>query len=252
MEVEDLSEEVFYIGSVSTEYELDIYGASDLKESDINVVIDDPTVIEISFEKKYEYIDDICFTINSLKEGTTSFYFETSDKIIQSEPVNITTVNNIISLSFSNTDDIVLSSWKTEHKLYFDIETYEDLEKPVDYLKFISENEDIVKIDYNDNSYLESCTIKRINPGQTNVYIQTLDGKIQSEKIRVIVEEDPTEAPTEKEIEYEVEVDNSRTVYITPYGEKYHYSADCAGNNASSTTEDSVKNFYEPCQKCAQ
>lgn len=41
-----------------------------------------------------------------------------------------------------------------------------------------------------------------------------------------------------------------RTVYITPTGKKYHYSASCAGKNAIPKSEDSVKNSYGPCKKC--
>lgn len=43
---------------------------------------------------------------------------------------------------------------------------------------------------------------------------------------------------------------HSRIVYITPYGEKYHYSKSCAGKNASESELDDVKDFLEPCKKC--
>lgn len=46
--------------------------------------------------------------------------------------------------------------------------------------------------------------------------------------------------------------DNSRTVYITPTGEKYHYSKACAGKNAMERTYNEVKDRYDPCKKCAQ
>ena len=41
------------------------------------------------------------------------------------------------------------------------------------------------------------------------------------------------------------------TVYITPTGEKYHYSADCAGKNAIKKSLSEVKGSYGPCKKCA-
>lgn len=43
-----------------------------------------------------------------------------------------------------------------------------------------------------------------------------------------------------------------RVVYVTQYGEKYHYSEACAGNSCFPTTYyDAVGSAYEPCHKCA-
>lgn len=45
---------------------------------------------------------------------------------------------------------------------------------------------------------------------------------------------------------------SGKTVYITPYGKKYHLSSDCAGKNAMARDYDDVKDSYGPCKKCAQ
>lgn len=43
-----------------------------------------------------------------------------------------------------------------------------------------------------------------------------------------------------------------RIAYVTPTGEKYHYSASCAGDNATKTTYYDCRAYdYEPCGKCA-
>ena len=43
------------------------------------------------------------------------------------------------------------------------------------------------------------------------------------------------------------------TVYITPTGSKYHYSAGCAGKNAIATSLSSARSSgYAPCKKCAR
>ena len=43
-----------------------------------------------------------------------------------------------------------------------------------------------------------------------------------------------------------------RVVYVTQYGEKYHYSSACAGDSCFATTYyDAVGLAYEPCHKCA-
>ena len=45
---------------------------------------------------------------------------------------------------------------------------------------------------------------------------------------------------------------DGRIVYITPTGEKYHYSSSCAGDNAEKTTYYEADAYgYEPCGKCA-
>lgn len=41
-------------------------------------------------------------------------------------------------------------------------------------------------------------------------------------------------------------------VYITPSGEKYHFSRSCAGKNAIETTLDAVQGIREPCKKCVK
>ena len=48
-----------------------------------------------------------------------------------------------------------------------------------------------------------------------------------------------------------VEKQKTITVYITPSGKKYHYSLDCAGENARSVTITEAKEQgYTPCEKC--
>lgn len=47
--------------------------------------------------------------------------------------------------------------------------------------------------------------------------------------------------------------DNSRTVYRTPTGKRYHYDPDCGGKNSYSTTLNAAKSSgLTPCQKCAK
>lgn len=44
-----------------------------------------------------------------------------------------------------------------------------------------------------------------------------------------------------------------RVVYVTDYGEKYHYSESCPGGSGFPTTYyDAVGSGYEPCHKCAE
>lgn len=45
---------------------------------------------------------------------------------------------------------------------------------------------------------------------------------------------------------------NTRLVYITPYGERYHYSIRCAGDNAIARRRNEVCGEYSPCKNCVK
>ncbi len=42
------------------------------------------------------------------------------------------------------------------------------------------------------------------------------------------------------------------TVYIAPYGKKYHLRPTCAGKNAMPIFKQHLAATYEPCQKCVK
>ena len=42
------------------------------------------------------------------------------------------------------------------------------------------------------------------------------------------------------------------TVYIAPYGKKYHLRPTCAGKNAMPIAKEHLAATYEPCQKCVK
>ena len=47
--------------------------------------------------------------------------------------------------------------------------------------------------------------------------------------------------------------DNSRTVYKTPTGKRYHFDPDCGGKNSTATTLNKAERIgLTPCAKCAQ
>ena len=68
-----------------------------------------------------------------------------------------------------------------------------------------------------------------------DIQIKGADGKTESNTLQITINEK----------------DTSRRVYVTPYGEKYHYSAACAGKNARATTENSaIRSGLSRCKKC--
>lgn len=95
-----------------------------------------------------------------------------------------------------------------------------------------------------------STTIYETEPTDEITIEETTDSTTQTttEETTQTTTETTTNVTTTKIITT-TEKKTSRTVYITPYGEKYHYSAACAGKNAIETDLDSV-GYRDPCKKC--
>lgn len=260
--IEDLSEEDFYVGVNHGRYELSVICSKEYDENSIKVVVEDDSIIEV----EYEYSDGFWFTgfkfdINCLKSGTTSFYFETIDSIVKSEPVEITVKENVKSITLGETDEITIYSWEDSETISFEYEYEHLVTEEENAFSFVSENPDVVTFEYDADSWFSDyCIITPINSGETYIYIQTKDGSVQSPKLKVIVPEEETEVEvTDNEDIYDNEdvydeeepQENSRTVYITPTGKKYHCSSSCAGKNAIARDYADVEGVYGPCKKCA-
>lgn len=162
-----------------------------------------------------------------------------------------------------------------------------DGEFNIDDIEFVSDDESVAKIRCESTALVKFIyfTVEATGVGETSVYARTTDGKIESEHLRVTVEEDAvttdeekvtdaeTEAPEtddnaktaetstveENKIPSEVtgsvtndlQIKDSDTVYITPSGKKYHRSESCAGKNATAVSIKDAAKSYEPCAKCA-
>lgn len=251
---EDISNNTFYVGKTYKDFTTEVTGILDITQKEVNVIVDDCSVAEITFEKKKTlFSNEIVFSISALKVGTTSFYFEIPEDNLKSNPIEINILQNISAINFSDTSDISLFD-ESEDRCFFSIDYNEYASDLLESIEFISENPEVATIKYDEDSWFsESCIISGISPGETLIYIQTKDGSVQSQKIKVIIindsadEEPPTTTTTEPEPE-----DNGKTVYVTPYGKKYHYSKSCAGKNASETSEQSAKITHDPCKKCVK
>lgn len=77
--------------------------------------------------------------------------------------------------------------------------------------------------------------VTSISVGKASIKIKGADGKTESNALNLTINEK----------------DTSSKVYVTPTGEKYHFSATCAGSNATATTENKAKQSgKERCKKC--
>ncbi len=265
--IDDISDDDFYVGVASYDYTAYISGVSDVNESDIEFIIDE-SIAEINYEKKFENTSYLYYNITGKKAGKTSFVVQTTDGVIKTEPVEIEVKEDVISISFTE-EEIVFNDFPSEQTVYLDIKTNSYTGEAEKHLEYISDNEDVATITYDEDSRLGGCTVKAVGEGETYICVQTESKSVKSEKLKVVVNK-PTEPPTEKPTQpkkesysYSGTVNNSSnysddsyyktsSVYITPTGKKYHYSQACAGKNAIETTLDSASANYDPCKKCAQ
>lgn len=268
IELMDISQDDFYVGVTSDDYKIELSGVKDAVINDIEFVVDDESLIEININKKFENTNYLYFNITGKKAGKASFIVQTTDGVVKTEPVEIEVQEDVISINFSE-EELVFNDYPSEQTVYLDIKTNSYTSEPQKHLQYISDNEDVATISYDENSHLGGCTVKAVGEGETYICVQTESKSVKSEKLKVIVNK-PTEPPTEKPTQpkkesysYSGTVNNSSdysddsyyktvTVYITPTGKKYHYSQACAGKNAILTTLDSASINYDPCKKCAQ
>ncbi len=88
--------------------------------------------------------------------------------------------------------------------------------------------------------------------------------KVAEEQARKQVQEEQAKQQAEQQKSTQVKTqqststtpqntNNSRTVYRTPTGKRYHYISTCGGKNSSATTlSQAIASGLTPCQKCAQ
>lgn len=208
---------------------------------DFELKISDESIISIneaslSKEGNIVYFN---FSITGLLEGNTDLTLQSSNGKIVSDSLKINVTVAPIIRSFG----------KFEQSGYY-METGDTIKFshhiwPIGLLRedVIIEitDESVISITENsfgdeDDSSLFVYTITALSEGESTLTLSASDGKTNS---------DPLTFHVSKK-------DTSRTVYTTPTGERYHFSAACAGENSSSCTLNQAKSMgYTPCKKCA-
>lgn len=201
-----------------------------------------------------------------------------SDKNARESTIGETKQVTKKSLYFANKTDIKFTSSISEKRIYL-YSADSDIADIKDDLEFISENENVASIEYDNNSQITGCVkITKKSAGETTIYVRNNKTGAQTDKIKIIVEGEttteqqtvptPTAETTTKSTEPEKttakqnnnyqannddnENNNGQIVYITPSGKKYHYKKSCAGKNAMERDINSVKGSYGPCKKCVK
>lgn len=125
-----------------------------------------------------------------------------------------------------------------------------------DDFEVINDNEDIV--DISDIELTEdgeraklTFTVKALSKGKAAVRIVSADGEKVSNIVSFTVKK-ASKASVYKNENTGTEKVVERTVYITPTGKRYHFSARCAGRNATPVTLSEAERRFTPCKKCAR
>ena len=162
-------------------------------------------------------------------------------------------------LNLNSNDEVVgkvtsfkkfLGSWI----IHYDLITKEKVKEESD--EQLKQDED--KIEEHTENKEESNEINTEEKVNQEVVTQKQEQKKQistTPKQEEVKEEIPAN-PKQEETKQENSVpptNNSKTVYRTPNGKRYHLDPDCGGENSRPTTLDDAKSAgLTPCQKCAQ
>lgn len=96
--INDLPDKSIGVGVTSDELKVEVDYFRSFQTSDVNVVIEDDSIISIDYEAKESLMSGyyVSYTITGLQAGTTSYYFETADHMIKSDEVEIEVVDDVV------------------------------------------------------------------------------------------------------------------------------------------------------------
>lgn len=199
---------------------------------DIVLISKDSDIATVQYDS-VQFKDYVYYTITGVGVGSTTVYFQTTDGMIRSEDIQVTVKQSVTAITLKQTEITISGSY---------IEPFTVEKAPyafhisADLFEFVSEDPEVVRFEATESDGFE-YQLTPLKAGETQVYIQTKDKLVQSEKLKVIVKED-------KEFD--------RIVYITENGTKYHFRKSCAGQNAEETTLGLAMADRTPCQRCAE
>lgn len=209
---------------------------SDVTNDDWEVVLSDRTIATVEEQKTYSKSGKnyISFKIVPLKAGTVEFHVLSAyDE--SSEQYSLTIKDYLIPSSYKIDSTSVEMEIGDRDEMsftlpYFGI-TWNDinLELGKSSLASITKG-DVVYGEYKTTFYY---TIKAKKKGKTNLTISSKEGNWSQVLLKLAIKA------------------RERRVYVTTYGECYHYSSSCAGKNAREIPLSSAGR-YRPCKKCVK
>lgn len=212
----------------------------DLSAQDIDIEISNATVLSVS---DIEFTTEgkktiLTFKCTAIAEGETTLVVKSK---VGSKTSNIVTFTAAIPPIITNIGRFDSS---------YVIQEVGDRREFTVYMKPMNLSQDDFVIEISDESIINITNFELTNEndqtlltfetigvgaGKATMKIKGADGKTESTALQFTVNEK----------------DTSRTVYVTPTGKKYHYSAACAGKNAIATTQNkAIKSGKGRCGTC--
>lgn len=234
------SEQNLYVGD-SQEFSWHI-SPKGLSREDVILNISNEEVIEIN---EISFCNDesttlFRFSVIGIAEGQCEINLQSESGNVQSKPLIFIVENAPVVRTFGRFSQDVFrlevgDTYEfTQHMLPSGV-SREDFSIEISDNSIISVTEN--RLENEDDKTAFQYTVKALAPGESTIQLISSDQKTTSQVLTFIVSAK----------------DTSRIVYITPTGEKYHFSAACAGENASSITLNQAKaHGYQPCKKCAK
>lgn len=214
LSIDYIGNSIVYILIKEPEYNIDInveYADEWFdNDNDIDIYVDDTNLGTISHDNtdtfnsilnkgihtvKFVNADDSSISseirVKIRKQETLKFKITCSDNKIDIETISGDIDIQVKSIKFSDTSDIEFYYSGHPDTNYFSVEISPEGEE-TDYstlLDFVSENPKVATIEYDkDSSISQKVIITPVSDGETYVYIQSKDGKVKSEKIKVVVD----------------------------------------------------------------
>ena len=163
---------------------------SPITETLLNGVIENPSVADM----KYQRIDSkyVYFEITAKSEGTTNIYLELNDTKVKSETITLSVINKA-------PDYIIGAIGESENNKKSNFTVIEGRTKEICFavlgaslipenVQIVVENGEILEATYRRvNGQYVYYLIKALKPGSTMVYLETVDGLVQSPPVTVTV-----------------------------------------------------------------
>lgn len=239
------------VGETSAEHYFTIITTSKTFFWDIEFISTDESVATVQFEKMAGDIY-VYYTIEAIAVGEAYVYFTADDGKVESERIHVT-----VTEKGEKTEPEDTAPEDAEPSMA-DSETAEpETETPAeDRIVYVTKT----GTKYH---YSKGCA------GKNATEVKLSEASLAKEPCKTCVPEEEREETTETTVpDTTAEPDSettapestdstdateSKVVYVTPSGKRYHYSKSCAGKNAKETTlDEAVAAGKTPCGTCAK
>ena len=204
-----------------------VFCNGDFKLDDIVFKNKNANVANLSF-LKIEKLHYVFYTVEALEEGETYIWFETKDSSVSTGMIKVSVGKNSVPSPESTTEAESTTETESTTEDGTDTGTTEHTVGTTSYTTGTTDS---------NTNYSEGITN---TTGKADNSVETTKQNEES------TTKESTTQPTESQTST-----NSRIVYITPTGKRYHFKASCAGKNAIRTTLEKAKATTTPCKKCA-